>query len=323
MMNLLNGSLSLQRKKMGAIALAVAAFAMAAPAVAQQKPGPLTLTAHALNDGVYWVDGGVSNTGFIVGDKGVIVIDAQRNLEGGQKALVEIGKITAKPVNAVVLTHGDPDHVGGLPAYPAGSAIFAQENTRSQILVAAADANNGPMFGGMYRTLLDFLPTRTIGATETVLVDGVKMVLMHIAPAHSSGDLIVYLPSQKIVFAGDIITTNTGRYPIIHYDTGGTSLGWIESMKAMLALDVDTYVSGHGAIESKAMLRARLDLVEVRRDQIRTMVNDNKSLAQVKLALPEEASAMPFDSFVETTYLELSKGYPAAAVPWSNMRAKK
>ena len=312
----------MQSRKIFAIGLAVVVATLAAPALAQVKPGPVKLSVHPLNGGAYWVEGGTSNQGFIVGDKGVVVIDAQRSVELAQQALVEIAKVTSKPVDTVVVTHGDPDHVAGLPAYPVGTTIIAHENTRSQIVIAAADPNAGPMWGPVYRKLLSFLPTRTIGSTETVVLDGVRMVLMYIAPAHSSGDLIVYLPAQKIVFAGDIILTNTGRFPIIHYDTGGSSLGWIASMKAMLALDADTYVPGHGLIETKAMLQARLRDVEERREQIKVMVNENKSLAEVKQALPEVAFEMPFLSFVETTYLELTKGYPPAAPPWANLIRK-
>ena len=81
-----------------------------------------------------------------------------------------------------------------------------------------------------------------------MVLNGVRMVLMYVAPAHTSGDLFVYLPDQKIVFAGDIHLTNSGRFPVIKI--GGSSLGWIASMKAMLALDADTYVPGHGPIET-------------------------------------------------------------------------
>ena len=320
MMKALRSTQSMHSRKIFALAVAVAALAV--PAFAQVKPEPVKLSVHALKGGAYWVEGGTSNHGFIVGDKGVVAIDAQRSVEIAQQALVEIAKVTPKPVDTVILTHGDPDHVAGLPAYPAGTTIIAHENTKSQIVLAAADPNAGPMWGPVYRKLLGFLPTRTIGSTETVVLDGVRMVLMYVAPAHSSGDVIVYVPAAKVVFGGDIILTNTGRFPIIHYDTGGSSLGWIAAMKAMLALDADTYVPGHGPIETKAMLQARLRDVEERRQQIKVMVNENKSLAEVKQALPEVAFEMPFLSFVETTYLELTKGYPPVAPPWANLIRK-
>jgi glyoxylase-like metal-dependent hydrolase (beta-lactamase superfamily II) len=309
----------MHRKTTLAIGLA-AAVALAAPALAQQPAGPTVLTAHALRGGAYWVEGGVSNSGFVVGDKGVIVIDAQKSPDDAAKALAQIAKVTPKPVNAVVLTHSDPDHIGGLPAYPAGTEVFAQENTRSVMQVSMTDPNGGPVNGPLYKAVAGLLPKiHTVGATETLVRDGVRMVLIYVAPAHTSGDLIVYLPAQKIVFGGDIILTNLGPYPVIHI--GGSSLGWMESVRAMLALDADTYVSGHGRMESKAMLRARLEGVERRRVQIKALVLENKTLAEVKQALGEPAAnPSPFATFTESTYVELTKGYPPAQPPWANSK---
>ncbi len=93
-------------------------------------------------------------------------------------------------------------------------------------------------------------------------------------------------------------------------------------MKAMLALDADTYVRGHGPIETKAMLRARLRDVEQCREQIKAMVDQNKSLAEVEQALPETASSPLFPTFTQITYEELTKGYPPARPPWANIVRK-
>ncbi|MES2258048.1 MAG: MBL fold metallo-hydrolase [Pseudomonadota bacterium] len=308
-------------RRLVAAGLALAA-ACAAPAHAQFNHGPFVLEVHALNGGVYWLTGGAANTGFIVGDQGVVVIDAQMSADNARAQLATIAKVTPKPVNTLVITHSDPDHIGGAPAYPADTVIFAHENARSQIQAAAADPNGPPVSRATYRALLNDLPGHTVGATETVTLNGVRVVLGHVAPAHSSADLFVYLPDQKVVFAGDIITTNFGQYPIIHYDTGGSSLGWIAAVKAMLALDADTYVPGHGPIETRAMLQVRLRDAEQRREQIKALVNQNKSLAEVKATLPEEPTKLPFLSFVESTYMELTRGYPPAAAPWTNLRSK-
>ena len=72
---------------LGAMLLLVTT-SLAAPVVAQQRPGPLILTPHPLRSGAYWTEGDQSNTGFIVGDSGVIVIDSQSKPEGARKALV-------------------------------------------------------------------------------------------------------------------------------------------------------------------------------------------------------------------------------------------
>ena len=305
-------------------AAALACAAVVAPALGQEKKGPLPpLVAHEMKGGVYRVEGGVSNSGFIVGDKGVVVYDAQRGKEGAREVLALIANATSKPIEAIVVSHADPDHVAGLPAFPAGTPIIAHENTKAEIVVAAADPNAGPMWGPVYKELLNFLPTRTIGGTENVVLAGVRMVLMYVAPAHTSGDLILYLPDQKIVFAGDVLTNNLGPYPVVHYETGGSSLGWIATMKAILALDADAYIPGHGAMVTKDALQAQLREVEQRREQIKAMVEQGKSRAEIKQALPEPKASPMFPTFAETTYDELVKGYPPARPPWDNIVKKQ
>ena len=308
------------RKKQSAGILLAAAATVAAPAFGQLRPGPLTLTAHPLRGGAYWVEGGTSNTGFIVGDKGVIVIDAQASPEGAQKALAEIAKVTPKAADTIIVTHADPDHVGGLSGYPNKPTIIEHENTRSEIAVSADDPKAPPPYIPMYKRLAaDLQPSRVISDTETTTLDGVKLVLIHVAPAHTSGDIMIFVPSKKIVYGGDVITTNIGRFPVIHF--GGSSQGWIDSMKAILALDADLYVSGHGGMETKAQLQARLRDAEERREQVKTLVMQSKSLAEVEQALPD-TPAGPFATYTETVYKELTQGYPPASPPWTNLVRK-
>ncbi len=300
-----------------AIGVSVAAL-LAAPTGAQQAPAPTVLTVHPLRGGAYWVSGGRSNAGFVVGDKGVVVIDTQTSPPDGQKQVEEIAKVTPKPINTIILTHSDPDHIGGLPSYPAGVAIIAHEDTRATILASDADPNAPPMYKPLYRLLATkYLPTHTLSESETTVIDGVPMQLIHVAPAHSSGDVFVYLPRQKLVYGGDILLNQADRYPVVHI--GGSSAGWIQSVKAMLALDADLFVSGHGAMMTRAQIEAQLHAVEQRRAQIETMVYAGKSLAEVEAALPEPGANAMFPDFDQTVYNELLKGYPPAVAPWANL----
>ena len=305
-------------KTLGLIGAAVLALGSGL-ALAQERPGPIALTTHKVAPNVYWVEGGASNTGFVIGTTGVVAIDAQRSEDGTRAEMAAIAKITPKLVDTVIVTHGDPDHVGGLPAFPVGTAIIAQENTRAVILASAADINGPPPAVAMYQKLAaSYLPSRLIGATQKTTIDGVRMELIYVAPGHSAGDLIIFLPNHQVVFAGDIVTTNTGQFPIIHI--GGSSLGWIAAVRTILSLKADTIISGHGALESRAQLQTRLHAVEARRAAIQAMVLQGKSLAEVNQALPEAVALQMFPSFNQTTYNELTKGYPGEAKgPWVNL----
>jgi glyoxylase-like metal-dependent hydrolase (beta-lactamase superfamily II) len=107
------------------------------------------------------------------------------------------------------------------------------------------------------------LPTKTIGAHDSETIDGVRFEFLHVANAHTSGDLVIYLPDAKMVFTGDIIADNSA-YPIIHMEKHGSSQGWIDTVTAMLAFDADKFIPGHGTPHTKADIEQRLDAVKSR-----------------------------------------------------------
>ena len=290
-------------------ALVVAWLAMAGPVAAQIPASlPAPSPAKAVAPGAYWMSGGISNSGFVIGDKGVIVIDAQTFVPAAKGVLAEIAKLTPKPVSTVILTHSDPDHINGLPAFPRGLVIIAHPNTKTVIEGVIVD----PKSNGLPppTEIKDYVPTRLVRTTERVTIDGVRLVLIHTGPAHTDDDLIVYLPRQKVVYAGDLLAPDIGPYPGIHLNKHGSSLGWMASVRAMLALDADVFVSGHGDPLTRAEVRVRLQAAERRRAEIVALVARAKSLAEIKAALHDKPLAGPaarFPTFIETTYQELAK----------------
>src|SRR5205814_4488995 len=137
---------------------------------------------------------------------------------GAKDLLAEIAKITPKRVKTVSLTHSDGDHVNGLVAFPTGIQIIAHENDKKELEKAIADGARGA-------PPKDRLPTMvTTKVKEAMTIDGVKLELYHFAPAHTSGDLMVYIPNEKIVSTGDIIVTNRADdNPNVHYEKNGST----------------------------------------------------------------------------------------------------
>jgi glyoxylase-like metal-dependent hydrolase (beta-lactamase superfamily II) len=265
-----------------------------------------TLTVKSLGGGAYWVSGGIGNTAFVIGNTSVIAIDAQMFIPTARKQLAEIAKITPKPVKVMVLTHSDPDHINGLPAFPGGMEIIAQDNAKHVIEALGADLNSNGFPPSP--EIRNYVPTRTVKNSETTVLDGVPVVLIHTGPAHTDGDLAIYLPMQKLVFAGDLLTPAIGPYPGIHLDKHGSSLGMFASLRAILALDADTYIPGHGDVLNKGELSSRLKAAEERRGQIKALFDQGKTLSEIKATLndvPLKGAAARFPTFIETTYQEL------------------
>jgi len=265
-----------------------------------------TIVVKPLKDDVYWVSGGMGNTGLVIGETGVIAIDSQMFIPTAKQQLEEMAKITPKSVKTIVLTHSDPDHVNGLPAFPRGLEIIAHDRAKAdmQLLVSDLNSNGFPPSA----EIKHYMPTRTVKATETTNLDGVPVILVHTGSAHTDGDLAIFLPRQRVVFAGDLLTPAIGPFPGIHLGKHGSSLGMFASLRAILALDADIYVPGHGEPLTQAAVRQSLKDAEERRAQVKTLFDQGKSVQEAKLALNDVAlkgAAARFPTFVETTYQEL------------------
>jgi cyclase len=244
----------------------------------------------------------------IVGENGVIVIDAKTSAAGGKELLDDIAKITPKPVTTVIETHSDGDHVNGLAAFPtSGITIIAHENNKKEQDAALASGRGAPPAG--------HAPSRVLtGDHETLNIEGVALEAYHWASAHTSGDLVIYLPKEKIVFAGDILAMQMAD-PLIHLEKNGSSEGWIATAKGMTALDCDQYVPGHGAVQNKAAVEKRLGDATAKRAKIKELVAQGKSLDEVKAevdgapsggAAPANGRGPRFASYTEVVYKELT-----------------
>jgi glyoxylase-like metal-dependent hydrolase (beta-lactamase superfamily II) len=284
--------------------LAMIATLYTVAAAQQQQPPPLKVAN--IKSNVYWTQGGAGgNTGIIVGTTGVIVVDTKQTVDSSKDVQAEIAKITPKPVDTAIVTHSDGDHVNGLAGFPTGLTIIAQENCKKEMEASAGTRGAAPQ---------DRLPTKTIAKDETMTIDGVRVRLLHWAPGHTSGDLVVYLPDQKIVFGGDLLVTNRPDTNI-HAEKQGSAAGWMENVKGMIALDADTYVTGHGDLMTKDDVKKKLAFIQDRWDKIKAMVAQGKSLDDVKIAMGESTAPpvpnaqgnMPAATLTEIMYKEMAK----------------
>jgi glyoxylase-like metal-dependent hydrolase (beta-lactamase superfamily II) len=262
-------------------------------------PAPAPFTTHQLSPNVYWIEGGGGNSGVIVGNKGVIVIDAKTTLAGGKELLEDIAKITPKPVTTLIETHSDSDHIVGVTAFPKGIAIIAHENSKKEQEAARA--------AGRSALPADCLPTRVLTKNQQILkIDGVRLDVFHWAPAHTSGDLVIYLPADKIVFTGDIISPQQPD-PIIHPEKNGSSEGWIKTMTAMASLNSNRFVPGHGDVQTKATIQKGLADAKAKRAKIAALVAQGKSLDEIRVALGDPPARGRVITFTEVVYREITK----------------
>lgn len=259
------------------------------------------LTAEEIADNIYIVTGGMANTGFVVGDKGVLAIDAEMTADQAKQMISEIKKVTSKPLTIIILTHSDGDHISGLSGFPQGLEIISSMKAREEMAADIKAQNN--------EALQPYLPTRTFADKMDVELMPERMQLLHFGPAHTSGDTVVFFPDEKLAFVGDLVFI--GRDPLIHRHKGGTSSGLVKTLQGLLALDADRFVPGHGNIVTKSEIEPVLKNLLEKQDKVKALIQEGKSLEEAKEAFgikdsPAKPGGLRFPSLVETIYLELS-----------------
>lgn len=189
----------------------------------------------------------ISNAGFVITPKGVVVVDALGSPILAKKLIAEIKKITPQKVVAVIVTHYHADHVYGLQEFRnIGAKIYAQGEGRSYISSETAKQR-------LIASRIDFSPwvnasTSLIGAdiwidqSYTLTVGGVSFKISRVGPAHAPEDLIIYIPSEKVLFAGDLVFR--GRIPFVG---NADSKGWLQALDEIGSLNPNVVIPGHGA----------------------------------------------------------------------------
>jgi len=194
----------------------------------------------------------ISNAGFVITPAGVVVIDALGSPALAQRLLAEIRRLTAQPVTHVILTHYHADHIYGLQAFKAvGAKVIAHEAGREYLTSETARLRLEASRQELAPWVND--DTHLVAADEwlkgdsELVVGGVRFVIRHVGPAHTEEDEVVYLPRERVLFAGDVVFRN--RIP---YVGQADSRQWIKSLDALLKFDAKVVVPGHGPMSTQA-----------------------------------------------------------------------
>ncbi len=193
--------------------IVVAALAAFAGTVAAQAPppAPLPFMLKQIGPGVYAaIDGpehkSGSNAGFVIGDDGVLVVDAFFNRDAARALVAEIRRLTPKPIRYVVNTHYHMDHTGGDQVLrDAGAIIVAHRNVRGWVR-----ANNANLFGDRItpelKAQIEALPLPDLVTDKdlTIWLGGRKVVVRTVL-GHTGGDLTIFVPDAGVLFCGDLL----------------------------------------------------------------------------------------------------------------------
>ena len=233
--------------------------------------GAEALRLHPVNDHVYAVVGPLGNRapenlgnnatfGFVVTEAGVVLIDSGGTHEGAAALHETIRRVTDKPVEVVINTGGQ-DHRW------LGNGYFKERGAR---IIAGAEAveDQRTRVQDQFFRLGSLLGEEALEGTDPVYADetfqetlrfelgGIAFELRQVGPAHTPGDSIVWLPAERIVFAGDVVFVER----MLRVAPHSNSRGWIAAFEAVAALEPETVVPGHGPPSD--LSRARKDTLD-------------------------------------------------------------
>ncbi len=205
-----------------------------APEIREVSPG---IYAYLQLDGSW----GLNNTGFIVGKDAVTVIDSCFTAARTQAFIKAIHSVADKPLPTLINTHHHGDHTFGNYQFTSAT-IIGHELCRSE--VQRAQLSIKPLFPGVeWGDLQVSPPFVTFEDRLTIYVDDLKLELIFVGPAHTKGDILIWIPERRVLFAGDVFFKDCT--PLL---LEGCLAHYFETLAIVRGLNAEIIVPGHGPI---------------------------------------------------------------------------
>lgn len=264
-----------------------------------------------IKEGVYAFIGGdgATNSGFVVTGSGVIVIDTQGPKDLALLLKEKIRATAGGQLLYAINTHWHGDHTFGNQHFKEARGIIASEETRKALI--ENDAPHRERFKRFFgeKSLEGFvltLPDLTFTDNMTIREGDKTLHLVQTPPAHTYGDIYVYLPDESVVFAGDLLYK--GRMPWV---SDGDTEGAVAVLDELLSLKAEVYVPGHGPLATTEDVVEYKDFLLDLKGEVKRLKDAGKTVEEVKkeIRLPKYSSYIKYSEWLplnaEKVYREL------------------
>jgi len=239
---------------------------------------------------------GRPNAGFVVTDSGVVVIDAMASPRQAEDLVRAIRSVTPRPIKWLVLTHHHPDHhFGAIVFRRLGAQVIAHPDRR----VLASEGGEDALIANWVRVVgLDAMrgfefadvPDRPVTGRDTLRLGGRTLIIIHPGAAHSAGDLMVWLPRERILFAGDLLIED-GVTMVVD----GSSAGLLKALDLIDSLRPRGAVPGHGALPARpaALVARSRGYITSLRSAMRSALEQGLPMGRAMASLPPADETRP------------------------------
>lgn len=284
-------------KKICSILLLLPALGQAVPlTVEQAAPGVYVHHGRHLNIEAGY-GGDICNVGFIVGSKGVAVVDSGGSPKVGRELREAIRKVTDLPILYVINTHFHPDHVFGNAAFKGDHAEFVGHHNVAAGMMQRRDAylKNQPAWVGKDAEGSEMIPpTLSISGVQTLDLGGRVLQLSAQAAAHTNSDLTVFDQQTATLWTGDLLFIE--RTP----SADGDIRGWLQVIEQLRLIPAQRVIPGHGPVASdwQGALDNEQRYLTLLLGYVREAIKQGRSMEQTIAGFPasENARWVLFDS---------------------------
>ena len=232
----------------------------------------------------------------MVTGNGVVVIDALASPQQAQQLVDAIRRVTSKPIKWLILSHHHPDHhFGAIVFRRLGARIIAHPDRR----VLASEAGEDALIADWVRVVgLDAMrgfaladtPDHPVLNGDTLNLGGRTLLIVHPGAAHSPGDLLVWLPKERVLFSGDLLVEDAVTMVV-----DGSSGQLLKALAYIDSLQPSALVPGHGAIPkqpSSLVARTRTYITALRAE-MRSALERGVPMGRALRGLPAADQTRP------------------------------
>jgi glyoxylase-like metal-dependent hydrolase (beta-lactamase superfamily II) len=189
---------------------------------------------------------GDPNTGVVIGDESVMIVEAQATPRLARMVIEKVRSVTDLPISHLVLTHYHAVRVLGASAYGAREIVMS-DGARAMVAERGAEDWESEfdrfprLFQGHEEIPGLTWPTTTFSDRMTVYLGRRRVDLMHLGRAHTSGDAVVWVPDQEVMFTGDVV-----EYRSACYCGDGHFADWADTLANIAAFEPRSIAPGRG-----------------------------------------------------------------------------